>query len=155
MRQKTTYYGRSLRWWALLVAIAAVFVSWVLAARGSLPIMEKPQLRSVNLILLYGVDGSLKSAHVTSSFAVWVLNPDGVTRDQHIRPVEFDLVRQGSQSLVLGNQLVDYSDIADDIIGISEYVWNQQHPSELSENPEPAPRRRAKRESGKQGEPKQ
>lgn len=153
MKQPITLYGR--RWWHWLVILAALVGLGVFgvivarAARGTLPIMERPQLRSFNLIPLYAEDGSVKSMHAVANFAVWVLNPDGVTREQHIRPVEFDLVRQGSQSLTLNNQLVDYIDIADDILGICQYVWNQQHPSELPVNPEP-PRRRAKRESGKQ-----
>lgn len=32
MKQPTTYYGLRLKWWALFLAVAVVFVSWVLAA---------------------------------------------------------------------------------------------------------------------------
>lgn len=115
---------------SLFVVAGMVLVSSTSAAQGP-TVLDKPQLVAFIATPLYDGNGVLTSLQVTAKFKVMMLMPDGKASRPHIRSVEFDLVQQGTQSVILGNELVDYSDIGADIIGVSEFVWRLNHPDRL------------------------
>lgn len=104
--------------------------------------MDKPQLVSFTATPLYDDAGALLSLAVTAKFKVMMLLPDGKAKQAHLRSVEFDLVRQSGQSVVIGNELVEFGDVAADIVGIAEFAWKMNHPDPLPVN-KPVVRRKA------------
>jgi hypothetical protein len=90
---------------------------------------SKPQLVTFTATPLYDPAGTLVSLHVTAKFRVPLDMPNGQTKTPGIRSIDFDLI-QGQEAMI-GNQIVNYRDIADDILGVSAFAWKLQNPDPL------------------------
>lgn len=110
-----------------------------------------PQLAEFAALPLYDAVGNLTSLHFTAKFKVLSPQPDGRTFQPVIRSVEFDLVQQAGRTVILGGMLVEYGEIAEDVVNLCLAIYKLQNPDPLPTNPAPKllPRRKDLREAAK------
>jgi hypothetical protein len=125
----------------VVLVVLVVLACALFGAQGP-TLVEKPQLIEFSGTPLYSDAGELESFHVTAKFRVKEMRPDGKTPRYAIVPVNFDLVQQGGQTVVLGNAIVEFQDVLSDLMGVSEFAWKLHHPDPLPQH------RRALREMG-------
>lgn len=126
------------------IILVAVFLGVAILRGAQGPaLIEKPQLASFAATPLYDASGALVSFHCTATFKVLELKPDGRSQTPGMKAVNFDLVQQGSQSVVLGNQLVEFADIGDDLLGVCAFAFKLHHPDPLPTHPVAVERRRS------------
>lgn len=108
-------------------------------------VLDSPRLVSFNALPLYDdASGALLSLTVNFTYKVPMLLPDGKSLRPHIRVEKADFVLQGGQLVAIGDQLVEFGDLAEDIIAVADFVWRLNNPNPLPTNPAPALERRKK-----------
>lgn len=133
----------------LLVGAVLIIVGLATRVKGAqgAAVLDKPQLAEFTGLPLYDPAGNLKSFHITTKWLIKDLQPDGKTVEPKYISNEFDLIRQGGQTVVLGNSIAEFADIADDLLGVSEFAWKLSHPDALPQNPPPMVRRKSLRKT--------
>lgn len=113
-------------------------------------VVEKPQLLSFTATPLYDSDGELLSFQVTAKFKVIMIMPDGKKQRPHIRNIEFDLVQNAGQSVIINHttnkEIVELADFGTDLLGVADFMWELNNPGPLPTNPVPVTRRKTLRE---------
>ncbi len=106
--------------------------------------MVKPRIQSLTATPLFDDEtGKLKSMKVSAVYLVETLNPDGVTRTKDLRHIDIDLVTEAKSRVIVGREIVEMADFADDLQAMADGIWLHRFPAQL-----PTPRRKDLREPG-------
>lgn len=128
---------------AAFVAAFGLVLAVTLHAAQEKALLDAPRLVSFNAIPLYDDDGSLLQLSITFTFRVNMLLPDGQKTRPHIRTEKADFVLQKGQLVVIGDQLVEFGDLGEDILAVADFVWKLNNPLPLpTVSPAPLERRK-------------
>lgn len=132
-------------WLALFLAVVALVIlaRFVVAAQDG-AVLDSPKLVSFHATPLYRPDRSLKSLNVVFTYEVLMLLPDGKTIEPHLKILTADFVVQKGQLVPIGNQVVEFGDLAEDMFAVADFVWFLNEPRQLSPDRMPLPERRKK-----------
>lgn len=132
--------------WFVVIVVCALIGAVVFAAQPAQ--LDEPKLVSISALLVYGADGKLTSLPVVANYSVPFAEPDGKTVSSVIRPVTFDLIREGKESVDVyydatkQTVVVNLEEIAADLVAACRKKYSVIY---VRDHPDPLPVRKALR----------
>lgn len=107
-------------------------------------VIDTPRLRAMTAIPLYDPENpnELLQLSVTFTYLVPMLLPDGKRIRPHLKSETADFKLQEGQLVIIGDQLVEFGDLGEDILGVAAFVWRLNNPNQLSPTPAKLERRK-------------